>query len=655
VSREGAFSFDYDGFLVEPPDDIRWRSTSRAGALKFEDIHSKPCLVLLGEPGIGKTFAVSALAAERSSLHLNLGSYGSEQRIINDSFGSPNFQSWANNGGEFHMFLDSFDECLLRIDNVAVLLAEEIRKLKNTQGLFFRIASRTAEWRTALEVAFRQRWGDNQVGIYELAPLTRNQVRDAAVAEGIDADPFIDAVIDREVVSFAIKPLTLGLLFRIWKARGGALPLTQKEIYEQGCAELCSEANPERDTPHLRRKLSSGQRVAIASHIAAATMFCKRAVISIANRPTTLLESDLSLEELAQGEVRTQQTLLPVNFENLRETFDTGLFTARGPDRLGWAHQTYAEFLASRYLEQQHISTPQVLSLIQHPLDPERKLVPQLHEAAAWIASNRREIFEMILRTDSDALLRSDVGTADDLTKSQLVNAVLDGADNPKFSSDWWKLRARYRKLWYNGLARHLVRRLRGTQETAATKIEAIDMIEACELGSAISVLSQIALATSEDMTVRVRAADVVGRLGSDKVKRQLRPLALGKLAALANEDLFGSALMACWPKALSTAELFRVLRPPDENGTTRYLLFLSGTELISRIPEKDLPIALRWAEAQEKDSRPSVYTGIIHENHPPERGCGRSAQDSCGIRACTVIAIGQTRLQYRAGRSETK
>src|SRR5207249_9730442 len=136
--------------------------------------------------------------------------------------------------------------------------------------------------------------------------------------------------------------------------------------------------------------------------------------------------SDLSLGDLAQADVRTQQSILPVSIKNLRETFDTGLFTARGPDRLGWAHQTYAEFLASRYLEQQNVSTRQIADLIQHPLDPEKKLVPQLHETAAWIASNSREIFQQILKSEPDVLLRSDVATADDKTKSRLVDAIID-------------------------------------------------------------------------------------------------------------------------------------------------------------------------------------------------------------------------------------
>ena len=32
---------------------------------------------------------------------------------------------------------------------------------------------------------------------------------------------------------------------------------------------------------------------------------------------------------------------------------DTGLFSSRGPRRMGWAHRTFAEYLASRYLVEQ--------------------------------------------------------------------------------------------------------------------------------------------------------------------------------------------------------------------------------------------------------------------------------------------------------------
>src|SRR5207237_4362948 len=140
-----------------------------------------------------------------------------------------------------HLFLDSFDECLLRLDTVAALVADQFHVLKSVQGLSVRITSRTAEWSMSLEQALKAVFGDDTVAAYELAPLTREQVSVALRAEGIDEPAFIREILDGEVVSFAIKPLTLSLLIRIWKGRGGSLPPSQREIYEQGCLELCSE------------------------------------------------------------------------------------------------------------------------------------------------------------------------------------------------------------------------------------------------------------------------------------------------------------------------------------------------------------------------------------------------------------------------------
>jgi hypothetical protein len=614
VPREGAFAFDDDGFLLTPSKDPQWRKVQRTDTVAFHEIEATPCLVLLGEPGIGKTFALNGQKSGSNVVFLNLGTYASEQRLIDDLLGSDQFQYWSDNCGELRLFLDSFDECLLRLDNVASLLADQIRRLKSLSGLSLRIASRTAEWRTGLEEAMRHIWSNEKVGVYELAPLTRDQVHVALETEGITPLPFIQEVIDREVVSFAIKPLTLDLLIRIWKKRGGSLPPTQKEIYEQGCLELCLESNPERNTPQLRRRLTGDQRLAIAGHIAAATLFCKRSAISINNRSTVTLETDLALSELLHGEVKFRQTSLPVTLENLRETFDTGLFTARGPDRLGWAHQTYAEFLASRYLEQQGVSNAQILALIQHPLDPEGKLVPQLHETAAWIASNRDEIFQQVLRSEPDLLLRSDVATADDKTKGELVDAILDTVSKPTFRTDWWKLRSRYRKLKYPGLAKQLAAKLRNPSLSDAAKIEALETIEACDLRELFPALAKLAVAPAKDARLRQIAADVIVRSGDNNLKRKLRPLALGKCGANKNEELRGAGLRACWPDFLTTRELFANLEAPADQSISRYSLFIGREELTTEIPTRDLPIALKWVESQP-ENRPFYHFGdMIHK-----------------------------------------
>ena len=116
----------------------------------------------------------------------------------------------GENGGELHIFFDSLDECLLRVDTVAVILAERFERLPATDGLHLRIASRPAEWPQLLEEALVQKWGKDRVVVSNLAPLTRDQIEEAVKFNGIDAAKFVGMTVGRDVVPFAIKPLTLG-------------------------------------------------------------------------------------------------------------------------------------------------------------------------------------------------------------------------------------------------------------------------------------------------------------------------------------------------------------------------------------------------------------------------------------------------------------
>jgi hypothetical protein len=79
-----------------------------------------------------------------------------------------------------------------------------------------------------------------------------------------------------------------------------------------------------------------------------------------------------------------------------------------------------------------------------------------------------------------------------------------------------------------------------------------------------------------------------------------LRPLALGKQGADADEDLQGAGLRACWPHHLSASELFRSINKPRERVTSRYSLFL-GYDLVGGLKDNDLPVALQWVRSHAK------------------------------------------------------
>jgi len=59
-------------------------------------------------------------------------------------------------------------------------------------------------------------------------------------------------------------------------------------------------------------------------------------------------DGDSPIEELASGTEAVGSERFHVGEEEIRETLSTGLFNSRGPERMGWGHQTYAEFFGSQ-------------------------------------------------------------------------------------------------------------------------------------------------------------------------------------------------------------------------------------------------------------------------------------------------------------------
>lgn len=606
VPRDGQFAFDSQGFLLPPGSGGDWLESRKSDVVGSEILLAFPCLVLLGEPGIGKTFALAQAEAETRKarvpagariLSRNLNSYSSDALLVEDVFGSGEFRDWQERGGELHVFLDSFDECLYRIDSLANLLASLLGRLSSIEGLFLRVASRTAEWRTSLEDALCQTWGKEKVGVYELAPLTRPQVLTAAAAHFEEPERFVEDIVAGEVVPFAIKPLTLELLMRVWEQGGRTLPTTQREIYERGCLALCREPD-DRQTPRFPRDLSPEQRLAVASHVAAATLFCNRAAIWTGSDPEVKPQSDISLAELAQGSVTHGGQRIAVTDSALRASLATGLFNSRGRDRLGWSHQTYAEFLAARYLMQEGLTHPQILDLLTHPHDPDRKLIPQLEETAAWVATPASELFVHIARGQPDVLLRSDVAGADAQSKSALLDALVAAFADERIRTGWWAMHKRFRKLRHRGLACQLLGHLQNHSLESEVRARLIWIADACGLSELLQEFVRLALDVQESYRVREVAAAVVARSQDQGARRQLRPLALGMAGSDPEDELRGCGLTACWPEHLEATEMFAALIPPQGQTHGVYEQFLSD-QLLAGLQDRDLPQALAWAESQ--------------------------------------------------------
>jgi hypothetical protein len=601
--RDAAFLLASDGFLLDP--ESSYGTAANPDVVPFGRIETTPCLALLGEPGLGKSTAlrqhqahIKASGAGTDALVLwkDLNAYQSEERLIRAVFEDSRLTAWASGDGMLHLLLDSLDECLLRIDTLASLLSEQLAQLPISR-LRLRLACRTAVWPALLEHRLRELWGDAAVGVYELAPLRRRDVAEATQASQVDAHAFLAEVDRREASPLASRPVTLRFLLRGFQ-RGEGWPSTQVDLYSRGCEQLCAEGSESRRAARRTGQFSPRQRMAVAGRIAAVSLFCARPVLWTGGAAGDVPEGDLALEDLLGGTEDVDGSPVEVSEAAVREVLDTGLFSARGLERIGFSHQTYAELLAADYLVRRGLAPSQILGLILHP-GGGGEVVPQLQEAAAWLATLVPAVRDHILRTDPQVLLGSDVSTMSVPTREALVGSLLQLFDAGVLIDDDWDKRARYRKLAHPRLAEQLRPYIVDQAKNVIVRRVAIDIAEACQVQELQHLLTDVALDRTDKEHVREQAAVAVMKMGDRDTRLRLKPLLTPDTSDDPQDELKGAALLALWREDLLVEELLPALTPPKAPSFCGLYARFIRDALIGRLRPEDLPALLQWAADQ--------------------------------------------------------
>lgn len=596
-----SFPLDFDGFLVDPEVGLG-RSVMPSIRLLGE-LSNIPCLVLLGEPGIGKSTVLAGTAEgmERdegsptiTQSKIDLATIGSEERLIRAVFKTDVAKNWLAGCHHLTLWLDSLDECRLQLAHVAKVLAEQLEVLRpHLARLSIRVACRTVDWPKLLTDRFRDLWGEEKVGFYELLPLRRKDVLAAANTAGVEADAFLQEVCHEEAQSLAMKPITLDFLLRQFREHG-SLKGSRKKVYESGCKLLLQETNLSRDSAGQRGELDSAERLLIAEMIAATTIFCSKSAVCIEPAVDLVNGDSLNLPEMRSA----FQAVIgePTYTENqLRETLSTGVFTGQGEHRVGFAHQTYAEFLAASFVAKTTLNLTERLKLVRSADDVTGKIVPQLAETAAWLASYDQEVFNEILRTDPQVLVNSDCTNLHENHKQKLVAELLKLAELGQLLPRDWRQRDRYHTLNHSGIAnqmRSVLLDKNRNQEARQLCCEIAEQTCAMELEDD---LAAIALDDRVEEQLRYFAAKAVFSRGSEDTRIALKSLALDSTESGPNHDIRALALHNLWPDHISCEELFETLSAPqkkDRGGS--YAYFLSH-ELPRTLETEHLPHALTW------------------------------------------------------------
>lgn len=625
VPRRQSCNLSISGYLIDP--DSEQGKYLNSDIVAYKEIEDTPCLVLLGEPGIGKTQAIKDVVGRKKKegdrfLFVDLADYCDQGLLHRDIFKCDEFSSWRSSCDMLGLYLDSLDECMVHVQTVARMLASELANCP-TERLRLRIACRTAEWPALLEEELPRIWKEEKeegprtpehknYEVYELAPLRRCDVVEAVRQKGGDPDAFLDAVAEQDVSSLAIKPITLEFLLGAFQSNK-TLMRSPAQLYEEGCLDLCRDPSRSRAASRAMGDLTAQERLSVAEQIAAVTMFGKHSSVYLGHRRGESLEGEVRVSDLAVGTMSAGTGRRAVTEDDVRETLGTALFSGRGPGRMGWAHRSYAEFLAARYATTRGLTTDQMADLVFLPdADGLPFVVPQLQETVAWMGAMNQELVDRIARRDARVLLRPPLRSADSGTKARIVDGLLQSFDRLEKSDMDLDMRKRYDSLDHPGLAEQLRPYILDCGRNVLVRRVAMTIARECETTEIVDDLLSVALDSTEKPQLRVKAAYAVAQVGDGRTVTNLRPLLRCNVDEDPDDELRACALEALWPDHLSAEELFDAIAPPRNDSLIgAYHGFLTSG-LLQHLKTDDLPVALNWVSQQERDISCTVATGEL-------------------------------------------
>lgn len=281
----------------------------------FAEFETEDAIVLLGDPGMGKTTFFREAATS---------TYTTVRKFLIDPNGI---------AGEA-LFLDALDEyrTIARGQDASAEVAKALCSLKKPK---FRLSCRAADWYGSLDQeVLRAASASGRVVVLELCPLTRDEILNAVQALVSHPVVFLDEAESAGLGKLLGNPQTLELVARAWGTDNK--PRNKFEAYEIGVSELLKETN----TQHVSRGVTTVDPSDLRKAASAAA-----SIILLSN------SVGISRAEPADG---TGYVRLPVVPHSNRTELDAvlrrRLFIFSEVDRFEPIHRTIAEFLAAEDL-----------------------------------------------------------------------------------------------------------------------------------------------------------------------------------------------------------------------------------------------------------------------------------------------------------------
>ncbi|WP_105401393.1 NACHT domain-containing NTPase [Neorhizobium sp. T7_12] len=370
-------------------------------------------LILLGEPGAGKTKTAKALAAMPGKAYFTADLLAT---------GSP-----ASNLPEYNPVIDGLDET--PGDGSGSPLLSILRRLEEKKTSTFILTCRAADWADIQNERMVQNWFGKKPIVGHLQPLNDAEivaVVDAVGSYAAGGQTFLQQAETRNVTDLARNPQALILLLAAI-AEGG-WPRSKTELYQRACESFATEKNEIHQSLNPKRP-SVDDILSVTGFICAQLLLSGKRGVNVDGRDQKLFTRIGDLTSDAVG------------FPDIEAAASSLLFVSSAPGNVEPYHRTIAEYLAARWFSDRLRDGTLSIRRLETLFYKGGNVPVSLRGVHAWLATLERDVTERLVEHDPYGCFRYgdvqqySVEQARDLLK-QLQNLA---AMDPYFRSEDWE------------------------------------------------------------------------------------------------------------------------------------------------------------------------------------------------------------------------
>jgi len=373
--------------------------------LTFADILEVPNIVLLGEPGAGKSYLFN-----HASDHEN-GNYIAARSFIFNAD-----ESYINKP----VYIDALDEKRSRSEQPDSI-GEIIRCIKQIKPSKVRLSCRVADWLGETDLELFKPYFEANGGycVVVLEALTEEEIDRMLSGKNIDNPlEFREQAHSKGVRSLLTNPQTLIMLAD--SVKNGQWPKTKKELYENATELLLTEHNDK----HKRKPLAGFTLSQLKDAAGAA---CAVLLIADVEGISLLKSSNNSYAEIPYPDS-----------EAVLAALTKQAFVTTDQEQVNYSHRTIAEYLAARWLVTslgKGLPVSRVCSLLCVDNYP----ASELRGLYAWLVQLLPDADVLMANDPYGVLVLGDVNCLSLSSRKALLNALVKLAEkDPWFRAQDW-------------------------------------------------------------------------------------------------------------------------------------------------------------------------------------------------------------------------